>query len=375
MLNPKELEKTRIHLFGQDPISEKYFNPPLPITDSDWLKSPDSFYKTLQCPRAIGSCPAKDIAEIIESSPTAGASLLSLQFILTQSNYEDFSWDNPKNPKIGKDNLDPTYNMALQIIGALASHQKLWAGAMPNTRYTATWKTYRDLPKEDKNPLPKDLQPKLVSPTQITLLLKGKPKAINSVADFQAELYVFEDVGLEIFGRKYHLNDIPFICPRVGEDEICGLTNYEGPLLIANQSYYKLLKDNPKEAENIYRKARETLFVYKTQDYDQNEYNITDFDNDYPYSINLLINAGLAIKNKIKKTEQTISQAIAELIKSTMPDSHINISEDCENTKNLKINDFQWNPEEGLQLKATLKIKNQEKNIEISKGTTRVYSK
>jgi hypothetical protein len=376
MLTPKEINKTRLHLFGEDPISQLEFHPNIPMTDGGWMDEADSFYKRMECPRTIGSIPKEDIEKIERQSPSPSSSLLSLEFILSKSNYSDFEWVNPKNPKLGKNKISPTYNMALQIIDCLSKYNKIWAGALPDTRSSETWKTYKPLPKEDSpDNLPKDLKPKLLEPSQITLLLKGEERTIDSIPDFKSELLIYEEVGVEIFGRKYYLDDCPFICPLIGEDESYGLVTWQGPLLLANRKFINLLETDSKSAQEIYKKSRETLFFYRSQGEDQDEYSLNQFEEDYPESIALLTNRGLAVKNKIKSIEEKISQSIAELLKSCMPSLSKKILEDCEKTKGLTVKDFRWNPKSGLSLSCLLKIGNEEKSIEIKNLKTKVFSK
>jgi len=376
MISLKEINTTRLHLFGKDPVSELEFHPNIPITDENWMDKPDSFYKKMECPRTIGSSPKEDIEKVERGSPSPSSSLLSLNFILSKSDYRDFEWINSKNPKLGKNKISPTYNMALQIIDCLSKYNKIWAGALPDTRSSEAWRTYKSLPKEDSpDSLPKALKPKLLEPSQITLLLKGEEKTINSSPDFKAELLIYKEIGLEIFGKQYFLNDCPFVCPLVGEDETYGLVTWQGPLLLANQQFLNLLETNPKSAQEIYKRSRETLFFYRKQNEDQTEYDLTNFEEDYPKTISLLTNRGLAIKNKIKSIEEKISQSVAELLKSCMPSLSEKISQNCENTKGLTITDFKWSPKSGLNLSCLLKIGNEEKNVEIKNSKTKVFSK
>lgn len=300
MINPKEIKTTRLHLFGQDPLSNAVFHPEIPMTDSSWLNSTNALYENLKCPRTIGSSPKNDMEELEKITPSLETSLLSLNFILNKSNYTDYEWDNPKNPQLGKNKVKAPYNLALGIINHLSQKNHLWAAAVPETRNSETWRTYKSSPEEEKNAngLAKDLKPKLVSPKDITLILSELENTFHATPEFQAELLVYNKIGLEVFGKKYFVDNSPFICPIVGEDETYGVVNWEGPLLIANTSFLKLLRDDPNKAEELYEKAREQLFFYKAQDCEQDEYDLNHFRSDYPKNINLLTNPTLAIKKE-----------------------------------------------------------------------------
>ncbi len=345
------------------------------MTDIGWLEANLQSFETLKCPRSIGSCPKTDMRTLKENSPSPSSSLLSLQFILANSNYCQCEWDNPSNPTLGNDAIKPTYNIALQIIEALSHKNQLWAAAIPETRSSETWKTYKPLPTDEGvETLAVDLRPKLVSPSQIKLLLGRKTKTITPIQEFQATLLAYEDIGLNILGRNYHLKEIPFICPVIGEDEIYGLVNFEGPLLIANHSFLKILETNSNLAQEIYEKAISPLFLYRQQSYEQDEYGRDEFRRDYPACIHLLANPGLVVKNKIKAIEANINESIIGLIKSSLPQLATKISETCEKTKGLKINHFNWDPKKGITLSCFLSTETQENNIKINEGKIQVYT-
>jgi hypothetical protein len=370
----EEMKNTRLHLLGQDPISLKEFKPEMPLTDATWLNSDSDFFSNLRCPRSIGSCPKTDIESIIGISPSPKASLLSLKFILARTDYTEFEWENPKNPPLGEDELKPTYNIALKIIHSLCQNNRLWVAGIPNTRSSETWRHFVQLPKEEINSLAPDLTPKIVEPKDISLILGRKVKTLSPTNDFQAEIIVYDNIGLEVHKNKHMLEEIPFVCPLVGEDELCGAVSYKGPLLLANKAFLNILETKPSKAKEIYKKSSEDLFFYRSQECDQNEYDYDHFRADYPENIDLLANPGLAIKKKIQWVEKTISESIADLTKSILPSLCDKISQDCQSTKELRIKEVKWDPKNGLSLQASWKSKQINKKIELKDGKTKVFS-
>ena len=325
-------DKNLLHLIGKEPLSQEIINPQFVINEAN-IEWNSPIKKTNHHEGSTVDSKPEEDREILQAL-TLGKpeeSLDQLDCILTTTNTdydyvcEEVTNPNPlfgNDPHYGDGRKDPlSYNVVLRIFEGLASQGKAWFAALPDSRSSS----YSRSAPDKKYPEDPNLQKKLVTPKDCTILLQGTQRKIPTNTHFPEEIHIFENFGIrfktpekEDNQEKFLDPTIPFITVFVDKESVHHTYNSKVAQLLANEAFETLVKEDPKRAQILYENGVSDLYIFRKQDEDQNYYDYECFQSDFSHDIALLLNTParyeIAKETQIGHLEGIIRDLTASLI-------------------------------------------------------------